>query len=231
MAQTVVVTEFNYTAQDGTPQDWTADTSINVGTGDNRYIAVVVCYKNASTPQPATLSIGTDALTQVATGTNASGFKCALFHGELTVTGSQTLSGTSTGTTGLEGGGYQTVTLVVQGDGALTYGNTTAFGSGAAGSGSSTITRTPNSAVDDVGWMLIMAFDALSASAGTGTTESAYSANEYWIGRRTATGATVALNADRTGAYDALFVGFTLTEASASSIAPQASYYRMMQGA
>lgn len=229
MAQTVVVTEWNYTPQDGTPADWTADTSINVGSGSNRYMIVLVNYSNATTPQPATLSIGSDTLTSVVTGVNSSGFKCALFHGALTVTGTQTFSGTSTGTTGSEGGGYQTVALVVQGDGALTFGNATAFASNAVGSGSFTRTRTVTTTSGDEAWMLCLDFSgALSAVAGTGTTEVADS-GLHWIGRRTASGASTDLNMDTTGANDIVYVGFRLTESGggggSTSLPPRRAFF------
>lgn len=215
MSQTPILYEMNLNPLNGgtiTPASFTADTTVDVGTGSNRYCIVFITYYNAGTPQPATCRlVGADTFTQIATGINGSGYKCALFHGPVTATGIQTIEGTTTGSTGAEGGGFLTAILVVQGTGALTYGNTTAIAASAASG--VTRTRSVATASGDEVWMMLLEFtNGLSAAADTGTTE-VHDSTLHWIGRKTEVGNPTEIGAAITGVADTVYVGFTLTEA------------------
>lgn len=208
----------------GTPtQSWntTTDTA-NVGSGDNRTAIVVVSCTNAAL-HPSTCFVGTDELTAVGTEySDGNTYRHRMFVGTLTVTGAQSLSGV-VNTDSSVGGGFRVKILVVQGTAALTFDNLTAFAASTAGSGSYTAERTVTSASGDRAyiWLSDITGGTPTTAATSGSTLVAGS--DYFLAvayKDWTTSTTTTPGIDLTGARDITFVGFTLTEASASSIAP-----------
>lgn len=198
---------------------WSSSTTRDVGSGTDRFAVVLAGYINNSTPSPTGVSVGTDALSaQGAAVADNNGYKWRVYTGDLTVSGAQTISGTNSASAG--GGGSFYILLVLQGAAAVTYGNHVTLSPQTSGS-SLTRSRTVTSASGDVAYM--MGFEnngstSFAASGGSTLIGSAtayrHAAYEAW-----STGTDTTVSIDWTGAHDLIAFGFTLTEASASSIA------------
>jgi hypothetical protein len=193
--------------------------NVNVGTGANRRIAVWVGWIGQTSMAPSTVTVGSDSLSASGaeqTGPGSAGDKFRLFVGDLTVTGTQTITCDYSGTAA---SGYSVaVCEVFQGSvGALTFG-TPVFAKPEAGSAGTPTAQTVGSTTTSDKVCQLIHEAGGGGPTITATSPGVLSADlgsqfRQSIVRDGASGST-AIGAAYSAAYGTSLAAFAITEAT-----------------